>query len=102
MKLLNNIITQRGGILRIKQNQKPKTQSIKNLNSVDKQFILLHNAVQFCFNEIAKINKWSAKDINDALNEYFNNVFFSSEKLRFLHLYNYKNKTHSFYHKFHI
>jgi hypothetical protein len=72
MKLLNNIITQRGGIFRIKQNQKPKTQSIKNLNSVDKQFILLHNAVQFCFNEIAKINKWSAKDINDALNEYFN------------------------------
>lgn len=70
MKLPNNIITQRGGILRIKP--KPKTQRIKNVNSVDKQFILLHNAVQFCFNEIAKINKWSAKDINDALNEYFN------------------------------
>ena len=90
MKLCNNI-TQRGGIIRIKQKQKPKIQSIKNVNSVDKQFILLHNAVQFCFNEIAKINKWSAKDINDALNEYFNkpksikkNKWFENDKARWV------------------
>jgi len=56
---------QKGGIIRrIKKN--------KSIHKTYTQFKELHNAVHFCFNEIAKQNKWPSKDVNKALDEYFN------------------------------
>jgi hypothetical protein len=52
----------------------------KNIQSKDKLFTSLHNAVHFCFNEIAKQNKWSSKDVNQALNEYFNDTVNTKKK----------------------
>ncbi len=70
---------QKGGIIRIKIKQN------KSSNKKNNQFRTLHKAVHFCFNEIAKQNKWSAKDVNNALDEYFsvtaNQKKKSSEKL---------------------
>jgi len=70
MRLYNK--TKSGGILRTKL----KRMSIK---TKDYHFYLLRNSIQFCFTEIAKINKWPAKDVNDALNEYFNKIGFSKK-----------------------
>ena len=56
---------QKGGIVRIKVKQ------YKINNKKNNQFNQLHKAVHFCFSEIAKQNKWSAKDVNKAVDEYF-------------------------------
>jgi hypothetical protein len=70
---------QKGGLIRIKIKQN------KSSNKKNNQFRALHKAVHFCFTEIAKQNKWSAKDVNKALDEYFsvtaNQKKKSSEKL---------------------
>jgi hypothetical protein len=56
---------QKGGIIR-------RIKKHKSIHKKYPQFKELHNAVHFCFNEIAKQNKWTAKDVNKALDEYFN------------------------------
>jgi hypothetical protein len=58
-------LKQNGGLVKV------RVKNNKSITKKNKDFNILHNAVHFCFNEIAKQNKWSAKDASKALGEYF-------------------------------
>jgi len=58
-------LKQNGGLVKV------RVKNNKSITKKNKDFNILHNAVHFCFNEIANQNKWSAKDASKALGEYF-------------------------------